>query len=191
MSISTPVDLVPHDVSMPADTDAAPMQARTRITPMTPEHAAGVLAVYAEGIATGHATFQAEPPTWEEFDASHLAEHRLVALDGTGTVLGWVAASPVSGRCVYAGVVELSVYVAAHARGRGVGRDLLAAFLDSTGRAGIWTVQGGVFPENTASLALHAAAGFRVVGTRERLGQMTSGPLAGQWRDVVLLERRL
>jgi phosphinothricin acetyltransferase len=157
---------------------------------MTDAHADGVLAVYEAGIATGHATFQSSPPTWPEFDADHLPDHRLVALDDDGSVLGWVAASPVSGRCVYAGVVEVSVYVAPAARGRGVGRALLDGFLESTADAGVWTVQAGVFPENTASLALHAAAGFRTVGTRERLGRMTHGPLAGSWRDVVLLEKR-
>lgn len=167
------------------------MSAAVRIAPMLDEHAAGVLDVYAAGIATGHATFQGSAPTWAEFDADHLPDHRLVALDDDGTVLGWVAGSPVSGRCVYAGVVEVSVYVAPAARGRGVGRTLLAGFLDSTAEAGVWTVQAGVFPENTASLALHAGAGFRTVGTRERLGRMTHGPLAGTWRDVVLLERRV
>lgn len=157
---------------------------------MTAVHAGDVLRVYAEGIATGHATFEAEPPTWEAFDAGHLAAHRFVAVDG-GTVLGWAAASPVSGRCVYAGVVEDSVYVAQAARGRGVGRALLASLVDSAREAGAWTVQAGIFPENAASVALHRAAGFRVVGTRERLGRMSHGPLAGQWRDVLLLENRL
>ena len=160
------------------------------VVPMTAAHAGDVLRVYAEGIATGHATFEAEPPTWEAFDAGHLAAHRFVAVDG-GTVLGWAAASPVSGRCVYAGVVEDSVYVAQAARGRGVGRALLAALVDSAREAGAWTVQAGIFPENAASVALHRAAGFRVVGTRERLGRMSHGPLAGQWRDVLLLENRL
>ena len=157
---------------------------------MTAAHAGDVLQVYAEGIATGHATFEAEPPTWEAFDAGHLAAHRFVAVDD-GTVLGWAAASPVSGRCVYAGVVEDSVYVAQAARGRGVGRALLAALVDSAREAGAWTVQAGIFPENAASVALHQSAGFRVVGTRERLGRMSHGPLAGQWRDVLLLENRL
>lgn len=161
------------------------------IAAMTPDHAEAVLAVYAAGIATGHATFQDAAPTWPQFDADHLPDHRFVALDGAGTVLGWVAATPVSGRCVYAGVVEHSVYVDAAARGRGVGRALLDALLTSARTSGIWTVQAGVFPENTPSLALHAATGFRVVGTRERLGLMSHGPLAGRWRDVVLLERRL
>lgn len=160
------------------------------VVPMTAEHAADVLRIYAEGIATGHATFQAEPPAWEAFDADHLPAHRFVAVDDDGTVLGWAAASPVSGRCVYAGVIEDSVYVADEARGRGVGRDLLAALLRSARDDGAWTVQAGIFPENTASVALHEKAGFRVVGTRERLGRMSYGPLAGRWRDVLLLEDR-
>jgi phosphinothricin acetyltransferase len=163
----------------------------TTIAPMTAEHWDDVARIYAQGIATGHATFEAEPPTWETFDAEHLTTHRFVATDDSGRVLGWVAASPVSGRCVYSGVIENSVYVAADARGRGVGRALLDAFLDSARGAGMWTVQTGIFPENTASLALHQAAGFRMVGTRERMGRMTFGPLAGQWRDVLLLENRL
>lgn len=157
---------------------------------MRPGHAGAVLDIYAAGIATGTATFQAEVPTWGEFDAGHLPGHRFVAFDGDD-VLGWVAVSPVSGRCVYAGVVEHSVYVAPAARGRGVGRALLARLLDSAHADGIWTVQAGVFPQNVASLALHEATGFRVVGTRERLGRMTHGPLSGQWLDVVLLEKRL
>ncbi|MFI2708216.1 GNAT family N-acetyltransferase, partial [Nocardioides sp. CER28] len=145
--------------------------------------------IYAAGIATGDATFETTPPTWEAFDAGKLPGHRWVALDG-GRVLGWVAVSSVSDRCVYAGVVEHSVYVDPGAQGRGVGRALLAALVASTEAAGIWTIQSGVFPENVASLALHEAAGFRVVGTRERVGRMSAGPYAGRWRDVVLLERR-
>ncbi|AEE47757.1 GNAT family N-acetyltransferase [Cellulomonas fimi] len=162
----------------------------TATVPLRAEHWPDVARIYAAGIATGHATFAADVPTWEAFDAGRLADHRFVALADDGTVLGWVAASPVSDRCVYSGVVEHSVYVDDAARGRGVGRALLDALLASTDAAGVWTVQSGVFPENAASLALHAAAGFRAVGTRERLGRMTHGPLAGQWRDVVLLERR-
>lgn len=160
------------------------------LTPMRPEHVGAVLDIYAAGIATGTATFQSEVPTCDEFDSGHLPGHRFVALD-SDAVLGWVAASPVSERCVYAGVVEHSVYVAPTARGRGVGRALLEQLLDSARAGGIWTVQSGVFPQNIASLALHEATGFRVVGTRERLGQMTHGPLAGRWLDVVLLEKRL
>ncbi|GEA85878.1 MAG: GNAT family N-acetyltransferase [Cellulomonas sp.] len=162
-----------------------------RLAPMTSAHADAVLSIYSAGIATGLATFTAHAPTWTAFDEDHLAEHRLVALDPDARVLGWVAASPVSGRCVYSGVVEASVYVDDDARGRGVGRALLDGLLDSAQAAGVWTVQSGVFPQNRASLALHEAAGFRVVGTRERLGLMSHGPLAGSWLDVVLLEKRL
>ncbi len=164
---------------------------RVTVVPMTPGHTDAVLAVYAAGIATGHATFQDAAPTWARFDADHLPDHRFVAIGSDGTVVGWVAAAPVSGRRVYAGVIEHSVYVDPEARGSGVGLALLDALLTSARAGGVWTVQAGVFPENTASLALHAAAGFRVVGTRERLGRMSYGPLAGRWRDVVLLERRL
>jgi phosphinothricin acetyltransferase len=160
-----------------------------RIAPLEQTHWPQVARIYADGIATGDATFEAEPPSWERFDAGRLPGHRHVALDGE-RVLGWVAASPVSERCVYAGVVEHSVYVDPAAHGRGVGRALLAALIGSTEAAGIWTIQSGVFPENAASLALHRATGFRVVGTRHRLGRMSTGPRAGQWRDVVLLERR-
>jgi phosphinothricin acetyltransferase len=160
-----------------------------RLEPLLSQHWDAVREVYAEGIATGEATFEVTPPTWEAFDAGRLRQHRWVALDGDA-LLGWVAVSPVSARAVYAGVVEHSLYVTASARGRGVGRALLDRLVDSTEAAGIWTIQSGVFPENTASLALHEATGFRVVGVRERLGRMLSGPRAGQWRDVVLLERR-
>jgi phosphinothricin acetyltransferase len=140
--------------------------------------------IYEQGIQTGHATFETDVPSWPEWDAAHLAEHRLVAiLDGR--VAGWAALSEVSGRCVYAGVAEVSVYVAAEARRRGVGRELLAALVESSERGGIWTLQAGIFPENEASVALHEALGFRVVGVRERLGR-----LHGVWRDVLLLERR-
>ncbi|MFG2841677.1 GNAT family N-acetyltransferase [Kitasatospora sp. NPDC048296] len=155
------------------------------VTAMLPEHAEQVLAIYQAGIDGGDATFETTAPTWEIFDASRLPEHRLVTVDSSGRVLGWAAVVPVSDRCAYAGVVEHSVYVHPDARGRGVGLALLEALLASTDAAGIWTVQSGIFPENTASLALHAHAGFRVVGTRERLGRQD-----GRWRDVVLVERR-
>ena len=160
------------------------------VVPLLAEHWPDVERIYRAGIATGHATFEAEPPSWADFDRSRLPGHRLVALDDAGRVIGWAAASGVSERCVYAGVVEHSVYVDPAAAGRGVGRLLLGALASSTEAGGIWTVQSGIFPENVASLALHAAAGFRVVGTRERLGLMTYGPMAGRWRDVVLVERR-
>ncbi|MGN6721892.1 MAG: GNAT family N-acetyltransferase [Marmoricola sp.] len=159
-----------------------------RIEPLAHEHWPQVEAIYAAGIATGNATFEATPPDWEQFDAGKLAGHRYVAIDGA--VLGWVAASAVSDRCVYAGVVEHSVYVDPSAQGRGVGRALLDAFIASTESAGIWTIQSGIFPENEASLALHHRVGFRTIGTRERVGRMTYGPFAGHWRDVLLLERR-
>ncbi len=145
--------------------------------------------VYREGIATGNATFEADPPSWDEFDRDKVAVPRLVAVDGDH-VTGWVAASRTSSRCVYDGVLEHSVYVAESARGRGVGRQLLTAFLAAAEEVGIWTVQSGVFPENESSLALHHELGFRDVGTRERVGKMTYGAYEGTWRDVVLIERR-
>lgn len=167
------------------------------ITALTAAHWGQVERIYAAGIAGGDATFEAATPSWAEFDSAKLAAHRLVALGEAGEtdprrdpVLGWVAVSAVSARSAYAGVVEHSVYVDPQARGRGVGRALLGALIRSTEAAGIWTVQGGIFAENTASLALHQTAGFRVVGTRERVGRMRVGPRAGQWRDVVLVERR-
>jgi phosphinothricin acetyltransferase len=159
------------------------------VVPLTREHWPEVERIYAAGIATGHATFESEPPTWEQFDAAKLPGLRLVAVED-GHVVGWAAASAVSDRCVYAGVVEHSVYVDPEASGRGIGRALLDGLVAATEDAGIWTLQSGVFPENAASLALHRAAGFREVGVRKRVGRMTSGPLAGRWRDVVLVERR-
>jgi phosphinothricin acetyltransferase len=154
-----------------------------RITPMGDEHADAVLAIYQAGMDEGNATFETEPPSWVRFAETKL--HRIVALDADETVAGWVACAPVSDRCVYAGVVEHSVYVHPGYRGRGVGRTLLDALIASTESAGIWTIQSGIFPENTVSLALHRAAGFRVIGTRERIGRHH-----GVWRDVTLVERR-
>ena len=144
-----------------------------------------VCAIYEEGIATGDATFQTEAPSWEEWDRGHLSTCRLVARDEAGTVIGWAALSPVSSRPVYAGVCEVSVYVAGRARGHGVGRLLLEALITASEADGRWTLQAGIFPENTASVTLHERRGFRVVGRRERLGAMH-----GVWRDVLLLERR-
>jgi L-amino acid N-acyltransferase YncA len=140
--------------------------------------------IYQEGIATGLATFETEVPEWEAWDQNHLAAPRLVARSGD-PVMGWAALTPVSGRCVYAGVAEVSVYVAATARGQGVGKALLKALVEASERAGIWTLQAGIFSENSASIALHAACGFREVGYRERLGCLN-----GIWKDVVLMERR-
>ena len=151
---------------------------------MTGAHATAVLAIYQAGIDEGNATFETRAPGWAAFTAAHLPGHRFVAT-AAGRVTGWAAASPVSGRCVYTGVVEHSVYVHRDARGQGTGRALLAALIASTEAAGIWTIQASLFPENTASMALHLAAGFRVVGTRERIGQHY-----GRWRDTVLIERR-
>jgi L-amino acid N-acyltransferase YncA len=151
---------------------------------MTGDHADAVLAIYRAGIEEGDATFETSAPDWAAFTAARLPAHRYVAITG-GRVAGWVAASAVSGRCVYAGVVEHSVYVHPAGRGQGIGRRLLGALVTSAEAAGIWTIQSGIFPENTASMALHRAAGFRVVGTRERIGQHH-----GRWRDVVLIERR-
>ena len=143
-----------------------------------------VASIYAAGIATGDATFETEVPGWDEWDASH-PEHRLVA-EEEGTVVGWAALSaPVSPRACYRGVVEDSVYVAPDAHGRGIGRALLDALIRRAEAAGIWTIQTSIFPENRASIALHRACGFRVVGVRERIAQ-----LHGVWRDTVFLERR-
>ncbi|MFF9458144.1 GNAT family N-acetyltransferase [Streptomyces flaveolus] len=156
-----------------------------RIAPLGTEHAEQVLAIYQLSIDEGNATFETTAPTWQAFDTAKLPDHRLVALDEGDRVLGWAAVIPVSDRCAYAGVVEHSVYVHPDARGRGVGLALLTTLLASTDAAGLWTVQSGIFPENTASLALHQRAGFRIIGTRERIGRHH-----GTWRDVVLVERR-
>ena len=139
-------------------------------------------AIFEEGIAAG-ATFYSEAPSWEDWDGAHLPV-RLVA-EEQGKVVGWAALVPYSPRDVYRGVAESSVYVAERARGRGVGLALMERLVAAADEAGFWTLQAGVFPENEASLALHRRCGFRVVGVRERLGQ-----LAGDWKDVVLLERR-
>ena len=155
------------------------------VRPMTLDDADRVLAVYQAGLDGGNASFETTAPTWAAFDAGKLPDHRFVAVDGDDYVIGWVAVSPTSTRAVYAGVVEHSVYIDPTAQGRGVARLLLDALIASTEAAGIWTVQSGVFPENTTSLALHQRAGFRVIGTRERVGRHH-----GRWRDVILLERR-
>jgi L-amino acid N-acyltransferase YncA len=145
-----------------------------------------VLAIYQAGLDGGQASFEMTAPTWEAFDAGRLAAHRFVAVgEAGGPVVGWVAVSPVSSRAVYAGVVEHSVYIAPHAQGHGIGAALLDTLIVSTEAAGIWTIQSSVFPENGASLALHRRAGFRVVGTRERIARHH-----GRWRDTVLVERR-
>jgi L-amino acid N-acyltransferase YncA/precorrin-6B methylase 2 len=156
------------------------------IRPMRTADAREVLAVYQAGLDAGQASFETVAPAWEAFHAGKLPLHRHVAADAaSGRVLGWTAAAPVSGRCVYAGVIEHSVYVDPGQHRRGIGRALLAALVASSEDAGVWTVQSGVFPENTASVRLHERAGFRVVGVRERVGCQH-----GQWRDVLLIERR-
>lgn len=156
-----------------------------RVELMTEAHADAVLAIYQAGLDTGDASFETTAPSWSAWSDAHLPDHRFVAVSDDGSVVGWVAVSPVSSRCVYAGVVEHSVYVAPSAKGQGVGRRLLDALIASTEAAGVWTIQSGVFPENAASLALHQAAGFREIGVRERVGCHH-----GRWRDVVLIERR-
>ncbi len=143
-----------------------------------------VRSIYREGITTGNATFETDVPEWQEWDRSHLGDCRFVARR-EGQVVGWGALSPVSSRCVYAGVAEVSIYVTASARGAGIGKTLLRRLIKESERQGIWTLQAGVFPENKASIALHKACGFRAVGYRERIGEMN-----GIWRDVILLERR-
>lgn len=154
------------------------------IEPMQPQDWEAVRAIYLEGIATGDATFETGAPDWAAWDSGHRADCRLVARDGSA-VVGWAALSPVSGRNVYRGVAEVSVYVAAAARGKGVGRRLLESLVRESEHCGVWTLQAGIFPENVASVHLHEACGFRRVGIRERLGKMGE-----RWRDVLLMERR-
>ncbi len=154
------------------------------IVPLGDHHWDAVRSIYLQGIATGNATFQQTAPDWKEWDAAHLQTCRMVARSEQ-EIVGWAALSPVSSRPVYRGVAEVSIYVAEAARGRGVGASLMARLIVESEAAGIWTLQAGIFPENAASIKLHTNAGFRIVGTRSRLGCMN-----GRWRDVVLLERR-
>jgi L-amino acid N-acyltransferase YncA len=160
------------------------MRGELKISEMRPEDWAKVRTIYLEGIATGHATFETEAPSWESWDAAHVAFARLVARDGQ-RITGWAALSSVSRRQAYAGVAEVSVYVAANQRNAGVGRALLDALISESERNGIWTLQAVVFPENAATIALHLWCGFREVGRRERIGKLN-----GEWRDTILLERR-
>jgi L-amino acid N-acyltransferase YncA/2-polyprenyl-3-methyl-5-hydroxy-6-metoxy-1,4-benzoquinol methylase len=156
-----------------------------QVVPMTAAHGPEVLAIYQAGLDGGDASFETTAPNWDRWDTDHLDEHRLVAIDQHDRVIGWVAVSPVSSRCVYAGVVEHSVYVDPSARGRGVGLALLRGLIASTEAAGVWTIQSGIFPENTASVTLHERAGFRQIGVRERIGAHHR-----RWRDVIAIERR-
>jgi L-amino acid N-acyltransferase YncA len=154
------------------------------ITALEPEHWPAVRAIYEEGIATGNATFEETAPDWDHWNAKHHAHSRLVATDHE-VVAGWAAISPVSPRHVYRGVAEVSIYIAEPARGRGIGRALMDALIQSSEAAGIWTLQSAIFPENEASIHLHSICGFRRIGERERVGC-----LAGKWRSTVLMERR-
>lgn len=156
----------------------------TLIRPMIPADWALVKAIYEQGIATGLATFELAAPSWDEWNGAHHAEPRMVATRDDA-VAGWAALAPVSRRRVYAGVAEVSVYVDADARRSGVGRDLLSALIEASEHAGFWTLQAGIFPDNEASVRLHQRHGFRVVGIREKIAARD-----GQWRDVLLLERR-
>jgi len=154
------------------------------IEPMLPNDWPSVADIYELGLATGHASFQTSAPSWEEWDSSHLKHCRLVARDGS-KIIGWAALTPVSGRCVYAGVAEVSVYVDPVHQGEGIGNALLQELIDDSEKHSIWTLQAGIFPENIASLRIHEKAGFRQVGFREKIGKMN-----GVWRDTVLLEKR-
>jgi L-amino acid N-acyltransferase YncA len=155
-----------------------------RIGTLEPKHWPQVKSIYEEGIQTGNATFQQQAPEWENWNEDHLPHSRIVALDND-EVAGWAALSPVSERCVYAGVAEVSVYVAEKFRGKKIGTLLLKQLIAQSEINGIWTLQSGIFPENVASIKLHEANGFRVVGYREKVGQMN-----GVWRDTILLEKR-
>lgn len=155
------------------------------IQPLLEAHWPHVRAIYEAGMATGNATFETQAPAWEAWDKAHLGHSRLVAVDDACAVLGWAALSPVSSRCVYGGVAEISIYIAAEARGQGVGRQLLRVLIAQSETHGIWTLQAGTFEENMASIALHTQAGFRVIGYRERIGQHH-----GVWRNTVQMERR-
>ncbi|MBD3942919.1 N-acetyltransferase [Microbacterium sp. NEAU-LLC] len=162
----------------------------TRVRVMERADWPAVERIYAQGIEDGEATFEVATPSWSAFDAGKLPGLRLVAVAEDGAVCGWVAASPVSSRPAYRGVVEHSVYVDRAARGRGIGQLLLGAFIAAAEDAGVWTIQSSIFPENSASLRLHEAAGFRLVGRRERIARAGLGPHAGTWRDTILIERR-
>lgn len=160
------------------------MTSELTIAPLRPDDWEQVKRIYLEGIATGNATFETAAPSWEQWDTGHLRFARLVARQQS-SLIAWAALSPVSQRCVYSGVAEVSVYVSASSRRSGIGRKLLQSLIDESEQNGIWTLQAGMFPENTGSLALHQSFGFREVGRRRRIGKMN-----GIWRDTILLERR-
>jgi phosphinothricin acetyltransferase len=154
------------------------------IAQIHPENWNDVKRIYEDGIATGNATFQTEASSYDKWDQSHLPSCRLMAVENND-VLGWAALTPVSGRCVYAGVAEVSVYVTTTARGRGVGKELLAALIKESEKNNLWTLQAGIFPENTASISIYESCGFRLIGRREKIGKMN-----GKWRDTLLFEKR-
>jgi L-amino acid N-acyltransferase YncA len=173
-----------------APPEAATMSPSPLIATMRDVHWAAVRAIYQAGIDTGHATFESAPPgSWEAWQQYHINELSLVALED-GAVQGWAALTATSGRCVYAGVAEVSVYVASEAKGRGVGRLLLSNLVARSEARNFWTLTAGIFPENAASIRLHESLGFERVGLRRKLGKMSFGPWAGRWRDVLALERR-
>ncbi|SNY93053.1 phosphinothricin acetyltransferase [Cohaesibacter sp. ES.047] len=175
---------MPHSTIKPA-----PASSAFTLRPALAPDSEAILRIYQDGIDTGNATFTSAVPSWKDWSDAHLDCCRIVAME-KDAVVGWAALSPVSGRSVYAGVAEVSVYVAASRCGCGLGGLLLERLIKETEAHDIWTLQAGVFPENSASLNVHKKHGFRVVGIRERLGKMTYGPMAGKWRDLVLLERR-
>lgn len=162
----------------------------TKIRTMTAGDAEDVRTIYQAGIDTGQATFETQAPDWTAFDQGKMAAPRLVSVDEDGSVTGWAVLSPTSSRCVYGGVAEITIYVAASARGKGVGTMLIEAMVEASEAEGIWTLVAGIFPENEGSVALHQKAGFDILGRRKRIGKMRHGPMAGQWRDILWLERR-
>lgn len=151
---------------------------------MLPQHWEAVKTIYEEGIATGNATFQTAAPSWQEWDNAHVKTCRIIATENN-EVLGWAALTPASSRCVYAGVAEVSVYVASNARGKNIGSMLLQELINQSEQDGIWTLQSGIFPENKASISMHEKNGFRIIGYREKIGKM-----GNIWRDNISLERR-
>jgi L-amino acid N-acyltransferase YncA len=159
------------------------------IEPMRPEDWEQVRVIYEQGIATENATFEPLVPEWEKWDSAHVPAPRLV-VRVNGQIAAWATLSRVSARKVYSGIAELSIYVGEKFRGKGIGDALLAALVEASEKAGFWTLQGGIFPENVVSIELHKKHGFRVLGIREKVGKMAFGELRGKWRDVVLMERR-
>ncbi|MDB5203482.1 MAG: N-acetyltransferase [Ferruginibacter sp.] len=155
-----------------------------KIVSIQPVHYPQIAAIYLQGIATGHATFQTSAPTWSDWDSSHLKHSRVAAFIGND-LAGWAALSPVSSRCVYEGVAEVSVYIADNYRGKGIGKALLQQLIADSEANNTWTLQSGIFPENTGSIRLHESCGFRQIGFREKIGKMN-----GVWRDNIIMERR-